>query len=324
MAINDFRRLDQLFRRLDQLKEAPHSVEAEQAVLGGLMLNNDAWFGVAESLSTEDFYRPPHQLIFEAMGRLAAASQPFDPVTLTEQLQGLGKLDQAGGVAYLAELTENTPGASNVNAYAKIVQERATLRRLIGAAQQIADAAYAPEGRDSEALLDEAERVVFQIADSRPAAGGPEGVKTLLTRTVDRIEFLYANKKSVTGLETGFKDLDDLTAGLQPSDLVVVAGRPSMGKTSLAMNVVEHSLMNGEDQGAVLVFSMEMPAESLMMRMLSSLCSIDASRMRTGQLTDEDWPRLTSTISLLSDRPLFIDDSAALTPNEIRARTRRV
>ncbi|MCZ6869597.1 MAG: replicative DNA helicase [Gammaproteobacteria bacterium] len=310
--------------RPDQLKEAPHSLEAEQAVLGGLMLNNDAWFGVVETLSTEDFYRPQHQLIFEAMGRLAASTHPFDPITLSEELEVLGKLDKAGGVAYLGELAENTPGASNVNAYASIVQERATLRRLIGAAQQIADAAYQPEGRDSETLLNEAERVVFEIADSRPAIGGPEGVKTLLTRTVDRIEALYRSGKSVTGLETGFRDLDEMTAGLQPGDLIVVAGRPSMGKTSLAMNIVEHAVMNGENRGPALVFSMEMPAESLMMRTLSSLCSIDASRMRTGQLSDEDWPRLTSTIGLLSECSLFIDDSATLTPNEIHARSRRV
>jgi replicative DNA helicase len=288
------------------------------------MLNNDAWFGVAETLSTEDFYRPQHQLIFEAMSRLAANTHPFDPVTLSEELDGLGKLDRAGGLAYLGELAENTPGASNVNAYAGIVRERATLRRLIGAAQSIADAAYRPEGRDSDALLDEAERVVFEIADSRPAKGGPEGVKTVLTRTVNRIETLYKDRRSVTGLETGFRDLDEMTAGLQPGDLVIVAGRPSMGKSSLAMNIVEHAMMNRENETAALVFSMEMPTESLMMRTLASLSSIDLSRMRTGQLTDEDWPRLTSTIGLLSDCSLFIDDSAALTPTEIHSRARRV
>ncbi len=306
-----------------QLKVPPHSVEAEQSVLGGLMLNNDAWLNVADLLTSRDFYRAQHQIIFDAMADLANANEPLDAVTLSEALNSRGLLDKAGGISFLAEIAETTPGASNVLAYAQIVRERSTLRQLISVANRIAESAFQPQGRPSSELLDMAESEVFRIHEGRLRQEGPEPVVPLLTRAVERIEALYSSRNPITGLSTGFDDLDKKTAGLQPSDLIIVAGRPSMGKTSFAMNIVEHALMT-DGPGAVLVFSMEMPSEQLVMRMLSSLGRIDQSRMRTGDMHDDDWPRFTSAVSQLKDKSLFMDDSAALTPNELRARARRV
>jgi replicative DNA helicase len=311
------------FDQLAQLKVPPHSFEAEQAVLGGLMLNNDAWFNVADIVTGKDFYRPSHRIIFDVMVALANDNQPMDAVTLSEALSSRALLDQAGGIAYLASLAENTPGASNVVAYARIVRERSMLRQLITAANKIAESAFRPQGRSSRELLDMAEAAVFRIHEGATNDGGPQPVVPLLTKAVERIERLYASRSPITGLATGFSDLDKKTAGLQPSDLVIVAGRPSMGKTAFALNLVEHGLMT-EDHGAILVFSLEMPAEQLIMRMLSGLGRIDQSRMRTGDMQDEDWPRFTSAVSMLKDKPLFIDDTPALSPNEIRTRARRV
>ena len=287
------------------------------------MLNNDAWLNVVDLLTSRDFYRAQHQIIFDAMADLANANEPLDAVTLSEALNSRGLLDKAGGISFLAEIAETTPGASNVLAYAQIVRERSTLRQLISVANRIAESAFQPQGRPSSELLDLAESEVFRIHEGRLREAGPEPVVPLLTRAVQRIEALYASRNPITGLATGFDDLDKKTAGLQPSDLIIVAGRPSMGKTSFAMNIVEHALMT-DAPGAVLVFSMEMPSEQLVMRMLSSLGRIDQSRMRTGDMHDDDWPRFTSAVSQLKDKSLFIDDSAALTPNELRARARRV
>ena len=305
------------------LKVPPHSIEAEQSVLGGLMLNNDAWDNVSEQVAAEDFYRPEHKIIFGSLSDLANDAQPLDVVTLAESLQSKGMLDRVGGLAYLAELAETTPGASNVVAYAKIVGERSTLRQLISAANKIAESAFDPRGRASSELLDLAEKEVFHIHEGHLKDGGPEAVSPLLMRAVERIEKLFASRNPITGLATGFERLDKKTAGLQPADMVVVAGRPSMGKTAFAMNVAEHALME-ESEGAVLVFSMEMPSEQLVMRMLSSLGRIDQTRMRTGEMRPEDWDRFTSAVSQLRDRNLYIDDTPALTPNEVRTRSRRV
>jgi replicative DNA helicase len=309
--------------QLERLKVPPHSFEAEQSVLGGLMLNNDAWFNVTDIVTARDFYRPPHQIIFEVMAALANDNQPLDAVTLSEALSSRALLDKVGGIAYLANLAENTPGASNVVAYARIVRERSTLRQLIAAANKIAEAAFRPQGRPSRELLDLAEAEVFRIHEGNLHDGGPQPVVPLLTRAVERIEKLYASRSPITGLPTGFTDLDKKTAGLQSSDLIIVAGRPSMGKTAFALNLVEHGLMT-DAEGAVLVFSLEMPADQLIMRMLSGLGRIDQSRMRTGDMQDEDWPRFTSAVSMLKDKALFIDDAPALSPNEIRTRARRV
>ncbi|WP_280546076.1 MULTISPECIES: replicative DNA helicase [unclassified Halomonas] len=311
-----------LDRETAALKVPPHSLEAEQSVLGGLMLDNQAWDNVADRLVADDFYRYEHRLIFNVMAGLAETSRPLDVVTLSEALERRDQLDTVGGLAYLAELARSTPSASNIRAYADIVRERATLRKLIRAASQIADGAFSPQGRPADELVDEAERLVFQISEERPKSGGPIGMSELLTKAVDRIDELFNLQGEMTGLSTGFRDLDEMTSGLQPSDLVIVAGRPSMGKTTFAMNLVEHAVIASDKP--VMVFSMEMPADSLMLRMLSSLGRIDQTRVRTGQLEDEDWPRLTSAVNLLKDKQLFIDDTAALSPNEMRSRIRRV
>ncbi|WP_445009901.1 replicative DNA helicase [Vreelandella stevensii] len=304
------------------LKLPPHSLEAEQSVLGGLMLDNQAWDNVSERLVADDFYRYEHRLVFNVMTHLAESGQPLDVVTLSEALEARDQLDTVGGLSFLAELARNTPSASNIRAYADIVRERATLRKLIRAANQIAEGAFSPQGRPADELLNEAERLVFQIAEERPKTGGPIGMSDLLTKAVDRIDELFNLKGEMTGLSTGFRDLDEMTSGLQPSDLVIIAGRPSMGKTTFAMNLVEHAVISSDKP--VMVFSMEMPAESLMLRVLSSLGRIDQTRVRSGQLEDEDWPRLTSAVNLLKDKQLFIDDTAALSPNEMRSRLRRV
>ncbi|WP_447529315.1 MULTISPECIES: replicative DNA helicase [unclassified Vreelandella] len=304
------------------LKLPPHSLEAEQSVLGGLMLDNQAWDNVSERLAADDFYRYEHRLVFNVMIHLAEAGQPLDVVTLSEALEARDQLDTVGGLGFLAELARNTPSASNIRAYADIVRERATLRKLIRAANQIADGAFSPQGRPADELLNEAERLVFQIAEERPKTGGPIGMSELLTKAVDRIDELFNMKGEMTGLSSGFRDLDEMTSGWQPSDLVIIAGRPSMGKTTFAMNLVEHAVISSDKP--VMVFSMEMPAESLMLRMLSSLGRIDQTRVRSGQLEDEDWPRLTSAVNLLKDKQLFIDDTAALSPNEMRSRLRRI
>ncbi|MCZ6710922.1 MAG: replicative DNA helicase [Gammaproteobacteria bacterium] len=304
------------------LKVPPHSFEAEQSVLGALMLNDEVWFNVAEVLQAGDFYRAQHQIIFEAMTALANDNQPLDAVTVSERLQSLGLLEKAGGLANLGELTESTPGVSNVVAYAHIVREHSTRRQLIGAASRIAESAFVPEGKPSAELLDQAEQEVFQIAEGRLKDGGPEKLGPLLTRAVERIQELHASPNAITGLATGFDDLDKKTSGLQRSDLIIIAARPSMGKTALAVNIVEHAVMSGS--GAVLMFSMEMPSELLVMRMLSSLGRIDQTRMRTGDLHDDDWARFVSAVAQLKDKQLYLDDTPALTPNDIRTRARRV
>ena len=286
------------------------------------MLNNDAWFDIADVVSGRDFYRPQHQIVFEAMLELAGQNQPLDAVTVSEALQSRGLLEKAGGVAYLADLVDGTPGASNVAAYAGIVRDRSIVRQLIGAVNRVAEKAFMPEGRSGEDLLDYAEKEVFDISESRLHNDGPQAIRPLVERAVQRVDELYKNKGKITGLATGFADLDKKTAGLQKSDLIVVAGRPAMGKTSLVMNMVEHAVM--QSQAPTLMFSLEMPADQLVIRLLSSLGRIDQTRMRIGSLNKEDWDRFRSAVSLLQDKPLHIDDTPALTPNEIRARARRV
>ena len=307
----------------DALRVPPHSIQAEQSVLGGLMLDNAAWDQVADRVGEEDFYRREHRLIFQAIAGLAERSQPFDAVTLSEELEGRGQLDDGGGLAYLGTLVKDTPSAANIRAYADIVRERSVMRQLIRVGTDIADSAFQPEGRDTSALLDNAEQMVFQIAEQRSRGGGGfNPIKSLLTRAVERIETLFDQDDPITGIATGFTKFDEQTSGLQRSDLVIVAGRPSMGKTTYAMNIAEHVAIKGGLP--VAVFSMEMPGEQLAMRMMSSLGRIDQLRVRTGKLGDDEWPRLTSAVSILAEAPLYIDDTAALTPTEIRARARRL
>jgi replicative DNA helicase len=291
-------------------------------VLGGLMLDDNAWDNISGSLAAEDFYRSDHRIIYRVMAGLVEKNHPLDIITISEALEGIGELENVGGLAYISDLASSTPTASNIHAYAQIVRERSTVRSLISVAHEIADSGFNPDGRDSATLIDEAESKVFKISDDRPSSGGPESVRPLLTRAVERIDVLFRTKGALTGISSGFRDIDEMTSGLQPADLIIVAGRPSMGKTSFMMNIAESAAISGESP--VLVFSMEMPSDSLVLRMLSSLGRIDQTKIRTGQLGDDDWPRLTSAVTLLNDKPLFIDDTAALSPNEIRSRARRV
>lgn len=307
---------------LAKIKVPPHSIEAEQSVLGGLMLDNNAWDTVAETVVEDNFYRHDHRLVFRTMTKLMNNGQPLDVVTLSEELDRIGELDNAGGLEYLVDLARNTPSASNIRAYGEIVRDRALLRKMIGAANEIAESAFNPEGRASDEILNEAEAKIFQIAEDRPTEGGPLDINPLLKKAVDRIDYLFNNDSDMTGVTTGFDDLDGKTAGLQPSDLIIVAARPSMGKTTFAMNLVENALM--ATNRPVLVFSLEMPADQLVTRMLSSLGRIDQTRIRTGKLEDEDWPKLTTAVNIMRDKPLFIDDTAGISPNEMRTRARRI
>ena len=289
------------------------------------MIRNEAWDVIADKIQASDFYRPEHQIIFEVMAVLANDLQPLDVVTLAEALQSRKLAERVGGIAYLAELAEETPSAANVAAYADIVRERAVLRQLINAGSGIAESAFETEGRSSEDLLDAAVKAVFDIADSRLQGDGPLQVAPLLMNAFERVDLLSKNPNALTGLETGFADLDRQTAGLQDSDFIVIAGRPSMGKTALAVNIAEHAVMHSdENDAAVLIFSMEQPAEQLVMRLLSSLGRIDQNRLRTGGLDDHDFDRLESAVNQLKGKPLYIDDARGLTPNSVRARARRV
>lgn len=308
-----------------RLKLPPHSIEAEQSVLGGLMIRNEAWDTVADKITARDFYRPDHQIIFEVMAVLANDLRPLDVLTVTEALESRKLAERVGGMAYLAELAEETPTAANIGAYADIVRERAILRQLISAGSGIAESAFEPEGRSSRDLLDEAMKAVFDIADEGLQGDGPQQVAPMLSDAFDRVYKLSENPNAITGLETGFADLDRYTAGFQDSDFIVVAGRPSMGKTALAVNIAEHAVMRSDTgDAAVLIFSMEQPAEQLVIRLLSSLGRIDQNRLRTGRLDEDDWPRLESAVNQLKAKPLFIDDARGLTPNAVRARARRV
>lgn len=307
---------------LTALKVPPNSVEAEQAVLGGLMLDNTEWDNIADQLLPQDFYRPEHQVIFQVMLIQSEANHPIDVVTLGEALNDRNELNNAGGLDYLGELAGNARGTANIKAYADIIRERAILRKLISVANDIADSGYNTGGRKAADVLDEAEQRVFNIADDRPREGSPILINPLLTRVVDRIDELSASDGGLTGLGSGYKDLDAMTNGWQKADLIIVAGRPSMGKTAFAMNLVESVILHHD--APVLVFSLEMPAESLVFRMLSSLGKIDQTRLRTGQLEEDDWPRLTSAVAKLKDRPLLFDDNPGLSPMEMRSRARRV
>ena len=309
---------------VDDIRVPPHSVEAEQAVLGGLMLDNRMWDAIADRLIAGDFYRRDHQLIFESIAELAAKSEPFDAVTLSEWLERKSLADQTGGLAYLAGLVRDTPSAANVRAYAEIVRERSTLRQLISVGGEIAASAYDPEGRDAGEIVDEAERRVFEIAESRNKTGsGFVPLRNDLGAVIDRLDMLAQNKGQLTGLSTGFTRLDEMTAGLQKGDLIVIAGRPSMGKTTFALNIAENAAF-GPKKAKVGVFSMEMSREQLAFRMVSSLGRVDQTHLRIGNVGDEEWTRITMAIEMMKDSNIHIDDTGALTPTEVRARARRL
>jgi replicative DNA helicase len=307
----------------ESLKIPPNSIQAEQSVLGGLMLDNITWDSVSDKIVESDFYRRDHQLIFRTIAKLAEDQTPFDVITISEALEAIGELDTIGGLSYLGMLAKDTPSAANIVSYANIVRDKSVLRQLIHVGTQISDSAFNTEGRETADLLENAEREVFKIAEQRQRGqGGFTGIKSLLAKAVDKIEVLFEQEGHITGAATGFSDLDDLTSGLQPSDLIIVAGRPSMGKTTIAMNMAENiAIKSGMP---VAIFSMEMPGDALAMRMMSSLGRIDQHKVRTGKLEDHEWPRLTSAISLLGETKMFIDDTPALTPTEVRARARRL
>ncbi|MBX2808472.1 MAG: replicative DNA helicase [Cellvibrionaceae bacterium] len=300
----------------------PHSPEAEQAVLGGLILSNQHFDVTAEVLQPEDFYKDAHRQIFRTMIRLAEADKPFDIITLAEELSRHDELARIGGMDYLSTLASNTPSAANIAIYGQIVREHSTIRQLIHVANDIAKSGYNPSGLDANDLLQLAEKRVLEIAEGRPKEGGLEGLDALLKKTLERIDTLFRSKSDITGLSTGLTDLDQRTSGWQPGELIILAARPSMGKTALALNFVETALFTQKQP--VLVFSMEMPSDSLVMRMLSSVGRIEQNKIRTGQLTEEDWPKLTASVQKLKGAPLFIDDTAALTPQDMRARIRRI
>ena len=307
---------------VDALKIPPHSIEAEQSVLGGLLLDNQAFDRVGDILTADDFYRRDHRLIFDAISALIESGSPADVVTVSEWLNKTAELEPAGGLAYLGALANNAPSAANISAYASIVRERAVLRELLRAASDISSATFQRDGRNADELLDFAEKRIFDISEKGHRHGDFSPISRLLSEAVDRIDVLYRSPSPITGVATGFNDLDAMTSGLQPADLVIIAARPSMGKTSLAMNMAENAAVGHKIP--VAVFSMEMPGSQLAMRMMASLGRINAHRLRTGKLDDDDWPRLTSAVSLLNEAPIFIDDTAGLTAMELRARARRL
>lgn len=312
----------------ESLKIPPHSIEAEQSVLGGLLLSglardSTAWDTIADKVVESDFYRQDHRLIFRAIADLAEDSKPLDLVTVSEWLKQRGELENAGGFAYLATMAKDTPSAANIRAYAEIVREKSILRQLISVGTGIADSAFTAQGRPSKELLDEAEQKVFRIAEQGARQGQVfKPLKKLLKTTLEHIEELSKLNSTITGVSTGYTDLDEMTSGLQKGDLVIVAGRPSMGKTTFSMNIAEYAAAHKKLPTAV--FSMEMPAEQLVLRLLSSMGRVDQHKVRTGKLTDEDWPRIATAVKIFSEVPMFIDDSPALSPTEVRARARRL
>jgi replicative DNA helicase len=310
---------------LETLRLPPQSVEAEQSVLGGLLLDNTAWDRVSDVISEGDFYRSDHRLILQHIMLLIENNRPADVLTVAESLERSAKLAEAGGQAYLGSLALNTPSAANIRRYAEIVRERAIMRQLAAAGTEIADAAYNPAGREASMLIDEAEAKVFLIAEQgSKAKQGFVKIDPLLTETVERIDMLYSreNKNDVIGLATGYVDLDRMTSGLQAGELIIIAARPSMGKTALAMNIVEHVAL--ESKMAAAVFSMEMSGTQLALRMIGSVGRVDQHKLRTGTFEETEWPKLVDAVGRLNDSRIFIDDTAGLNALEVRSRARRL
>jgi replicative DNA helicase len=305
------------------IKVPPNSIEAEQSLIGGLMLDAQAWDKIADVVTAEDFYRKDHRLIFSAIANLVEAGSPCDVVTVSEFLDKRGELEAAGGLEYLATLANETPGAANARAYAGILRDRAIERSLINVGNEIAGSAFATDGRSASDLVDEAERLVFEIAEQGARGrAGFKSLKQILPEAVDRIDVLHQSDGDITGIPSGYTEFDKLTAGLQAGDLIIVAGRPSMGKTTLAVNIAENAAIGAKVPTAI--FTMEMPSQQLAFRMISSLGRVDQSHLRTGRFPDEDWSRINTAVQLMSDAPLFIDDTPGMSPTEIRARARRL
>ena len=310
-------------RQVAQLRIPPHSIEAESSVLGGLLLDNGAWDRVSDLLTDADFYRYEHRLVHGAIGALVNATKPADVITVFEHLQNQGKAEEVGGLSYLNSLAQYVPSAGNIRRYAEIVRERSILRKLVSASDEIATNAFNPQGRPVADIVDEAEQKIFNIGEqgSRMKQGF-QGMDSLVVALLDRVQEMADNPNDVTGVPTGFYDLDRMTAGFQAGDLIVLAARPSMGKTALAINIAEHVAL--QEGLPVAVFSMEMGAAQLAVRIVGSIGRIDQSHLRTGKLTDEEWPRLTEAIEKLRNISLHIDESAGLTSSELRANARRL
>ena len=310
-------------RQVAQLRVPPHSIEAESSVLGGLLLDNGAWDRCGDLLVDADFYRHEHKLIFAAIGQLINANKPADVITVHEQLQSLGKSEEVGGLVYLNALAQYVPSASNIRRYAEIVRERSILRKLISASDEIATNAFNTQGKAVDKLLDEAEQKIFNIGEegSRMKQGF-QSMESLVVELLDRVTEMADNPNDITGVRTGFYEFDRMTSGLQPGDMIVLAARPSMGKTSLAINIAEHVAI--EEGLPVAVFSMEMGASQLAVRIVGSIGRIDQGHLRTGKLTDEEWPRLTEAIEKLRNVSLHIDETPGLTTSELRANARRL
>jgi replicative DNA helicase len=311
--------------QLVNLRVPPHSIEAEQSVLGGLLLDNAAWDRIGDVLSVEDFYRDDHRRIYRHIARLIEQAKPADVVTVAESVEASEDKDKAGGLAYLGSLAQNTPSAHNIRRYAEIVHERAVMRRLAAIGAEITDSALNPLGKDVGQLLDEAESRVFQIAEAGVRGRvGFRDIHQLLSQVMERVDFLYSREhpSDITGVATGFKDLDEKTSGFQEGDLIIVAGRPSMGKTALALNIGEHVAV--AEKRPVAIFSMEMSGTQIAARMLGSMTRIDQHKLRTGRLTDEDWSKLADGLGKLHDAPIHIDETGALNPLELRSRARRL
>lgn len=310
-------------QRLDALRVPPQSIEAEQAVLGGLMLAPEAYDRIADQLNEQDFYRRDHQLIYRAIRELAEKARPFDAVTLGEWFESQGLIEQVAGGAYLIELASTTPSAANITAYAEIVRDKATLRQLIDVGTGIVNDGFQPDGRDSSEILEEAERQVLAIAQAN-STGKTDftPVTKALSEAFDMLQTRYANGGGITGLPTGYTEFDMMTAGLQKTDLIILAARPAMGKTTLALNMAEYAAFRSKQP--VAVFSMEMSASQLAMRLISSVGRVNAQRLRTGQLEDEDWSRVTSAIRQLREVKIFIDDEPGLSPVKLASKARRL
>lgn len=310
-------------REIAQLRVPPHSIEAESSVVGGLLLDNNAWDRVGDLLKDTDFYRFEHRLIFSAIRELINASKPADVITVFERLQSIGKAEEIGGLAYLNSLAQYVPSASNIRRYAEIVRERGILRKLVTASDEIATNAFNTEGRAVEKILDEAQQKIFNIGEEGARnKQGFQSMDTLVVDLLDRVQEMADSAGDVTGVATGFHDLDRMTSGLQPGDMIVLAARPSMGKTAFAVNIAEHVALN--EGLPVAIFSMEMGAAQLAVRIVGSIGRIDQGHLRTGKLTDEEWPRLSDAIERLRTISLHIDESPGLSPSELRSNSRRL
>ncbi len=310
-------------RQIAQLRIPPHSIEAESSVLGGLLLDNNAWDRVGDLLKDDDFYRYEHRLIFAAVRELVNASKPADVITVFERLQSIGKSEEVGGLAYLNSLAQYVPSASNIRRYAEIVRERGILRKLVTASDEIATNAFNTQGRPVDKILDEAEQKIFNIGEEGARnKQGFQAMETLVVDLLDRVQEMADNQNDVTGVPTGFYDLDRMTSGLQAGDMIVLAARPSMGKTAFAINIAEHVAL--KEGLPVAVFSMEMGASQLAIRIVGSIGRIDQGHLRTGNLTDDEWPRLAEAVEKLRTVSLHIDESPGLTPSELRANARRL